>query len=158
MNQEIEVQVDDAPDVDSEEVPSVERLRCWAAAALGADEGRGVCIRVVGRQEGRQLNAQYRESHRATNVLAFPANGSLETEVDLLGDIAICAPVVRDEAPDENARVRHWAHMVVHGVLHLLGHDHQEPSEARRMEAREERILRGLGFSSEAQQEQEQRP
>lgn len=153
MEKVIEVQVANAPDVELEEVPSAELMRRWAAAALGTDQGRGLCIRVVGREEGRRLNGHFRESHRATNVLAFPANGSLETEIDLLGDIAICAPVVREEAPEQDARLRHWAHMVVHGVLHLLGYDHQNPSQAAHMEARERRILDGLGFVGEARQE-----
>jgi probable rRNA maturation factor len=153
VEEAIEVQVADAPDVDLRDVPSPELMRRWAQAALGASQGRGLCIRVVGREEGRFLNASYRESDRATNVLAFPAGGTLDTEIDLLGDIAICAPVVREEAPEQSMRQRHWAHMVVHGVLHLLGHDHRYEDEAQWMESCEEAILSDLGFPGDAHEQ-----
>ncbi len=149
MNAAIEVQVAEAPDVDRSDVPSAELIRTWAEAALRvAKHPGGVCIRVVGREEGRHLNAHFRKRDGATNVLAFPANGTLDTELHLLGDIAICAPVVCEEVPEASRRMRHWAHMVVHGVLHLLGHDHQTNLDARRMESCEASILADLGFPS----------
>lgn len=149
VNTPIEVQVAEAPDVDLRDVPSAELMRTWAETALRTAEGRGgLCIRVVGRDEGRHLNAQFRNRPRATNVLAFPANGTLDTESDILGDIAICAPVVCEQAPQADRRMRHWAHMVVHGVLHLLGHDHQTNADATRMESCEASILADLGFPS----------
>ena len=149
MKAAIEVQVAEAPDVDLGDVPSADLIRTWAETALrSAKNSGGVCIRVVGREEGRYLNAHFRRKDSATNVLAFPANGTLDTELDLLGDIAICAPVVCEEVPEASMRMRHWAHMVVHGVLHLLGHDHQTNDDARRMGSCEASILTDLGFSS----------
>lgn len=145
----IEVQIDEASDVDLRHMPSAELIRTWAETALRrARNPGGVCIRVVGRDEGRHLNAHFRNKNNATNVLAFPAGGTLDTELNLLGDIAICAPVVCEEAPEVSGRMRHWAHMVVHGVLHLLGYDHQTDRDARRMESCEASILTDLGFPS----------
>ncbi len=149
MKAAIEVQVAEAPDVDSRDLPSAALMRTWAETALCTAEGRGgLCIRVVGRDEGRHLNAHFRDKDKATNVLAFPANGTLDSESELLGDIAICAPVVCEEAPEPETRMHHWAHMVVHGVLHLLGYDHQTDADAARMEACEASILTALGFPS----------
>ena len=148
MNACIEVQVAEAADIDRASLPSGNRLRAWAEAALRAGGGAGsLCVRVVGEAEGQSLNAQFRGKRQATNVLAFPVDGSFEPEVGILGDIAICAPVVCREACEGEARLRHWAHMVVHGVLHLLGHDHQTDSEAARMESCEQTILAELGFA-----------
>ena len=147
MNTSIEVQVAEAPDIDRASLPSARQLRTWAETTLHAEGGDGsLCLRVVGEQEGRALNAEFRGKDRATNVLAFPVSGSLATEQGMLGDIAICAPVVCQEAHAGEARLRHWAHMVVHGVLHLLGHDHQTSEEAVRMESCELTILSKLGF------------
>lgn len=151
MKAAIEVQFADAADVDSRDLPSAELIRSWAETTLQSAQGHGgLCIRVVGRDECRQLNAHFRNKDKATNVLAFPANGTLDTELDLLGDIAICAPVVCEQAPEADGRMRHWAHMVVHGVLHLLGHDHQTDAEAARMASCEASILTSLGFPSPA--------
>lgn len=137
-------------------LPSAAALRRAAAAAfdassrtkgrMGAGRGRGVelCLRVVGRAEGRRLNADYRRRDYATNVLSFPAGASAPP--GLLGDVVICAPVVRSEAKAQRKRpAAHWAHLVVHGTLHLLGHDHMKRSEAERMERLERRVLAGLG-------------
>lgn len=149
MNASIEVQVAEAPDVDLDDIPDTDLIRTWAESALcTVKRPKALCIRVVGREEGRHLNAHFRNRDKATNVLAFPAGGTLDTELDILGDIAICAPVVCEEAPEANRRARHWAHMVVHGVLHLLGHDHQTNADAKRMESVEASILTDLGFPS----------
>jgi len=104
-------------------------------------------IRLVDRQESRELNAQYRHKNKATNVLSFPADLPEEIGLRLLGDIIICAPIVADEAREQHKTAEaHWAHLTIHGILHLLGHDHQAEEEASEMESLEIRILQSLGF------------
>lgn len=130
-------------------LPDEAALRRWAAAALAAQNARGaVCVRLVDEAEGRALNARYRGRDHATNVLSFGVDASLPAAEGLLGDLALCAPVVAREADAQGkTRRAHYAHLTVHGVLHLLGHDHQHPGEAERMEALERRILAALGFA-----------
>ena len=104
-------------------------------------------IRLVDRRESRQLNTRYRHKNNATNVLSFPADLPEEVGLALLGDIVICAPVVAEEARDQHKTAEaHWAHLTIHGILHLLGHDHQLEEEAAEMESIESRILKSLGF------------
>jgi len=125
-------------------VPAPASLRAWASAALSCAPG-ALTIRVVGEKESRRLNQQYRSKDQPTNVLSFGAEDAPDEPA--LGDLVICAPVVAREAREQGKPARaHWAHMVVHGCLHLLGHDHVRSREARRMEAREINILRDLGF------------
>jgi probable rRNA maturation factor len=131
-------------------VPSVVSLRQWARAALEKD-GRTLCIRLVGKAESRLLNKKWRGKDKPTNVLSFPlALARQEARVtshDPLGDIAICAPVVAQEAREQGKPLRvHWAHIVVHGVLHLQGFDHVKDRDAKRMEAREIEILSRFGY------------
>jgi len=141
-------------------VPSAAALRRWALAAhVAAVARRGgtrrgaapkaarLCIRVVGRAASRRLNGGFRGSDKPTNVLSFPAS-RLERELDAsLGDLVICAPVVAAEARAQHKRLAaHWAHMVVHGVLHLHGYDHHGARQARAMEGLEVEILRGFGY------------
>lgn len=128
-------------------VPSAASFRRWVAAALeGRSRDAELSIRIVGEDEGRELNRQYRGRDYATNVLSFPAELPDGVEVPLLGDLAICAPVVAREAAEQGKRPGdHYAHMTVHGVLHLLGHDHEDEADALAMEALERRILAGLG-------------
>jgi len=127
--------------VDATGLPTRAQFRKWVRAALSTD--CTVTLRLVDEEEGRALNATYRGKDYATNVLTFP----YEAGPPLEGDIALCAPVVAAEArvqgkPDD----AHWAHLVVHGVLHLQGHDHEDDAEARRMEALETQILGDLGY------------
>lgn len=130
-------------------IPSPASFRRWVEAALaGARRRRSseLSIRIVGTREGRTLNRTYRDKDYATNVLSFPADLPPGARLPLLGDIAICAPVVRREATEQGKPVAdHWAHLTVHGVLHLLGYDHIVEAEAVRMEALETRVLKGLG-------------
>jgi probable rRNA maturation factor len=129
-------------------VPRTPEFSRWIDATLGAEGAAGdISIRVVDEEESRTLNREYRCKDRPTNVLSFPAQLPAEVEPRLLGDIVLCAPVVAAEAVAQGKSARaHWAHLVVHGTLHLLGYDHERSPEARRMEARETSILAGLGF------------
>ena len=141
----VEVQL--ACDVDR--LPAEADIQKWADAALeelGDDaEPPDLCIRLVDAAESRSLNDRYRGQNKATNVLSFPADVSVPG-ARLLGDLVICVPVVLSEAQSQDkSPADHFAHMVVHGVLHLLGHDHEEPDAALSMEALEQKILGRLG-------------
>lgn len=104
-------------------------------------------IRIVGETEAAHLNQRWRGKEGPTNVLSFPAAGLENIAPGLLGDVIVCAPVVEREAEQQRKTLQaHWAHMVVHGTLHLLGHDHQNESQAGIMEALEVDILGELGF------------
>lgn len=132
-------------------LPAAVSFRQWVEAALRGAKYRKpaeLAIRIVDSNEGRALNRDYRGKDYATNVLSFPAELPPEFKLPLLGDLAICAPVVLREAAEQNKLPRdHWAHMTIHGVLHLLGYDHIKSSEAEVMEALETRILAGLGIA-----------
>lgn len=104
-------------------------------------------IRIVGEREGRELNRRYRGKDRATNVLSFPAELPRGIDSPLLGDVVICASVVAREARAQGKNPRaHYAHLTVHGVLHLLGFDHHNEGDATKMEALETRALAGMGI------------
>lgn len=132
-------------------LPSAASFRRWVQAALAGARHRKpaeLSIRIVGAGEGRELNRRYRDRDYATNVLSFPAELPPGVPSPLLGDIAICAGVVAREAREQRKAVRdHYAHLTVHGVLHLLGFDHQDDQDAERMEALETRVLAGLGIA-----------
>ena len=103
---------------------------------------------IVGTREGRRYNREFRGKDYATNVLSFPNEPLPGEKTALLGDLVICAPVVAREAVEQGKHVRdHYAHLTIHGVLHLLGYDHQNATDAERMEAQERRILGRLGIS-----------
>ncbi|MDR0578016.1 MAG: rRNA maturation RNase YbeY [Candidatus Accumulibacter sp.] len=127
-------------------LPTRAEIRSWVRAALDADGPRGgqIAIRFVDAGESRALNRQYRGKDRPTNVLSFAyANAPL-----IQGDLVICAPVAGREAAEQGkSPTAHHAHLIVHGVLHLLGHDHEtNDAAARRMEDKEREILASLGF------------
>lgn len=136
--------------VDPQDVPAQADVEQWVAAALaGLRTEAEVAIRVVDEAESAALNHQYRQKPYATNVLSFPCELPPGVELPLLGDLAICAAVVQREARDQGKSLAaHWAHMVVHGVLHLVGFDHQDDAQAHTMESREVDILRALGFAN----------
>ena len=127
-------------------LPATEDIVGWAEAALGERGGPlEVSVRVVDEVEMCELNQRFRQKDNSTNVLSFPA--AVPGMPALLGDLAICAAVVRREAIEQGKTVdAHFCHMVVHGVLHLLGHDHQNDAEATTMEAAERAILTTLGY------------
>ncbi|MBL8249219.1 MAG: rRNA maturation RNase YbeY, partial [Candidatus Competibacter sp.] len=131
-------------------LPTESEFRRWAEAALaGADyqQDAELTLRIVNEAEITALNASYRHKQGPTNVLSFSSEAPPEAAGALLGDIVICAPVVLREAiAQEKAPAAHWAHLVAHGVLHLLGYDHDE-AQAEAMESLEIRILAGLGYS-----------
>lgn len=129
-------------------VPEEVALARWAAAALaGRRAGAELAIRIVDEAEGAELNATYRHKQGATNVLSFPAELPAGVPLPLLGDLVICAPVVAREARDQGKALEaHWAHLVVHGCLHLLGHDHELQADAEEMETLERKILAGMGY------------
>lgn len=131
-------------------VPSAAAFRRWVAAALaGRTPHAAVDVRVVGSREARTLNRTWRGRDYATNVLSFPIDLPQVTGLPLLGDIVLCAPVVKREARAQHKQARaHWAHLVVHGTLHLLGYDHEQPAEAAVMEATEIEILARLGYDN----------
>jgi len=134
-------------------LPSEEQFRAWCALALRQRTADSeLTIRLVDEAEGRELNHTYRQRDYATNVLSFPADlpdeldGVQLLEIPLLGDLVICAPVVEREAHEHAKSLEaHWAHLVIHGCLHLLGYDHIEDEEAEEMEALERKLLAELG-------------
>jgi probable rRNA maturation factor len=146
MTLEVDVQVA----CDEDDLPGRADLRAWARAAVGTlREDAELTIRIVDEAESTRLNSRYRNKGGATNVLSFPFDAPAGVDVPLLGDIVVCAPVVRREANDQSKSVSsHWAHMVVHGALHLLGFDHEQARDADEMEAMETRILADLGFDN----------
>lgn len=134
---------------DAPQLPSETEIQTWVDAALGAvglDTGE-LTVRIVDEQEGRSLNHQYRGKDYATNVLSFPFEAMPGIDIPLLGDLVICAPVVAREAAEQNKPLKHhWAHLCVHGTLHLLGFDHIEEADADEMESLEIAILGQLGI------------
>ena len=138
----------------SEHLPDADSVSAWAGAAFAAVAGGDaeVTIRIVDEEEGAALNRRYRDGAGATNVLSFSYGKGEFAPANLLGDIVICAPVVEREAVSASKSVTaHWAHMVVHGILHLCGYDHTQDIEALKMEQVEAEILVGLGFPAAAQ-------
>jgi len=128
--------------------PARAQIATWASTALGRKAAnREMSVRVVGRSEIRRLNARYRGRDKPTNVLSFPAVELPAGPERQLGDLVICPDVLRDEARTQRKTLRaHWAHLVVHGSLHLAGYDHEDAADADRMERREIAALRRLGF------------
>jgi probable rRNA maturation factor len=143
--------------------PSARDIAAWAGAAIGRRAAGGeLGVRVVGSAESRRLNARYRGKDKPTNVLSFPpaplpvaapegpgGRSRRSAESRPLGDLVICARVVRAEAREQRKPLEaHWAHLVVHGALHLIGYDHELEAQAKRMERREVAVLRRLGFAN----------
>ena len=130
-------------------LPTAEQIEQWATAAVQpqSDEVE-MTVRIVDEAESHELNLNYRGKDRPTNVLSFPFECPDEVELPLLGDLVICRQVVEREAQEqEKPLMAHWAHMVVHGSLHLLGYDHIEDDEAEEMESLETQIMTGQGFA-----------
>lgn len=142
-------QVDIETNTSSKQLPPIATLESWIKTVLKSqqlDEAE-VSVYIVDEAESQELNSQYRGKDKPTNVLSFPADIPEEVGTPLLGDLVVCAPVVEREAQEQGKTLEaHWAHMLVHGSLHLLGYDHIEDDEADVMEALETEIITGLGF------------
>ena len=141
--------VDLQNDSNFEPIPTENQFERWVSAALRRQyEQLEQTICIVDEAQSRELNHRYRGKDRPTNVLAFPADSDL-LDYDNLGDLVICAPVVRAEAHEQGkTEEAHWAHLVVHGMLHLQGFDHQSEQQAAEMEALEIEILDTLGYTN----------
>jgi probable rRNA maturation factor len=142
-------QIDIESNSQSKLIPSLTDLERWISAALQSQalEDAEVSVYIVDEDEGQELNAQYRGKDYPTNVLSFPADIAEEVGVPLLGDLVVCAPVVEREAQEQGKTLQaQWAHMLVHGTLHLLDFDHIEDDEAEAMEVLETQIVTGLGY------------
>ena len=133
---------------DATNLPDETQLQGWVEAALqGRYEGGELCIRVVEPSESQALNLQYRGKDKPTNVLSFPFEVPEGIELDLLGDLVICAEVVASEAAEQQKPLfDHWAHLVIHGTLHLLGYDHIKDEDAEEMETLERQLLANLSI------------
>lgn len=131
-------------------LPEASAIRRWAAAAAGPERGGELTVRIVDDTESAALNERYRKRIGPTNVLAFPADIPVlpdDAEPAPLGDLVICAPVVEREAAEQRKTLAaHFAHLVVHGTLHLIGHDHEEEPAATVMEDKEREVLGRFGF------------
>lgn len=150
MNPQLRVNLEVVPKLGK--VPGQQEIEGWASRVIAlcnsAKETVEVGVKLVDMEESEALNLQYRHKKKPTNVLSFPLHAPLENGGVLLGDLAICATVVRAEAKEQDKpEIAHWAHMIVHGMLHLLGYDHVEDNEAETMEAMERKILKDLGFA-----------
>ena len=141
----VEIQNDD----NLEDIPNDSQFLCWVEASLVENyDDLEQTIRVVSEAESRDLNLQYRGKDKSTNVLSFPSQLPF-LDYDCLGDLVICAPLVSEEALQQNkSRIAHWAHLVVHGMLHLQGYDHENTVDGSKMETLEVEILSTLGYSN----------
>lgn len=127
--------------------PDDESFIRWAGLALRDKPGHELTIRLVDEDESRTLNREYRDRDYPTNVLSFPADLPPELNIPLLGDLVVCVQVVQREATEQDKPAEsHWAHMIIHGCLHLLGHDHIDDAQAEEMEEIERRLMAELGF------------
>jgi probable rRNA maturation factor len=148
------VQVDVQNASDDHTAPETSIVESWIVRAIGASRPDGdteVSVRIVDAAEIQALNSDYRGKDKPTNVLSFPTGEVAGLPADMpvpLGDVVVCASVVRDEAAAQGKAISdHWAHMLVHGTLHLLGYDHETETEAAEMEALEARILSAHGVA-----------
>ena len=130
-------------------VPTNKQFKAWVNACLDTNDNSELSIRIIDNEEMIALNTQYRQKNSTTNVLSFPTDFPEELNIPLLGDIVICASVVAEEATAQNKSIEaHWAHMTIHGILHLLGYDHINNEDAAEMETLETNIMLALHYSS----------
>ncbi|OUU79614.1 MAG: rRNA maturation RNase YbeY [Gammaproteobacteria bacterium TMED78] len=134
----------------SDYIPSIKKISSWLGHIPDRMIDKYVTIRIVDELESKDINLRYRKIDRATNVLAFPSGNMALVEIEEalpLGDLVICAPLLEKEAISENKTLdSHWAHILIHGILHLIGYDHEQPLKADIMEDLESRILLEIGF------------
>ena len=151
MPTEIDLQIDLQIAVEKEQnLPTEDQLILWATSALITRthyEEPELTIRIVDEEESQELNHEYRDKDKPTNVLSFPFEAPAHVPIPLLGDLVICKQVVESEAIEQGKTlIAHWAHMTVHGCLHLLGYDHIDDEEAEEMEGIERIVMANLGF------------
>ncbi len=128
------------------DIPTQKEFLNWVSIALRNKCKKGmISIRIVGEEEGQQLNHHYREKNKATNILSFPCNIPMATRYPLIGDLVFCESVIRREALEQKKPIKaHWAHLTIHGTLHLIGYDHELPKDAEQMEQIEVQLLAEL--------------
>ena len=131
-------------------LPADKIIENWAKQALDRQhKDAEITLRIVDEEEGKQLNKNWRNKDYATNVLSFPVGEVIKQAPKLLGDIVICAPVVEREAREQKKElIAHWAHLIIHGILHLQGYDHEVEEEAEKMESLEINILKKIGYAN----------
>jgi probable rRNA maturation factor len=135
-------------------VPGQEQFQCWMDTVLtDQNQHSEIVVRLVDKAESAELNQQYRHKPGPTNILSFPFEAPAGIETDLLGDLVICAPLIAEEALDQQKEAAdHWAHITIHGILHLLGYDHIDEVEAEEMEALEIKLLNMLHIANPYQE------
>ena len=145
----IEMSVSDNLDAEEEDIPDAALVQQWAEKACLCDDQVITSVQIVSKDEMHELNNTWRGKNRPTNVLSFPMQSPDEVDPKILGDLVLCADVINTEARQQHKPDQaHWAHMVVHGMLHLQGYDHIDEHQADEMEALEIRILDQLGFDN----------
>jgi probable rRNA maturation factor len=142
----------------SPEQPDAAQIQLWVDTALAdIEHDTEIVVRIVDEQESAELNQQYRHKQGATNILSFPVEIPEGIDLNLLGDLVICAPVLAKEALQQNKSIEHhWAHILIHGVLHLLGYDHLDDEQAEEMENKEIALLQKLNIPNPYEQVIEQ--
>ena len=144
----MEISLDVQREVDA--LPKDNEISAWVEEVLTTEHhgDAELTVRFVSKEESAELNQKYRHKSGATNVLSFPFEAPAEVEIDLLGDLIICSDIVKQQAKEQKKQeLAHWAHMIVHGTLHLLGYDHLTDDEANEMEVKEITILSQLGYT-----------
>jgi probable rRNA maturation factor len=143
-----QIDIENVSGIDS--IPDEKSMIKWAKLALGKKHKNAeICLRIVDIDEGQYLNKEWRNKDSATNVLSFPVGETIEHAPNLLGDIVICAPIVEQEAEQQKKdNEAHWAHLIIHGILHLQGYDHMTEKEAAVMEEKEIQILKETGYAN----------
>ncbi|KEY91726.1 putative rRNA maturation factor [Candidatus Photodesmus blepharus] len=133
---------------DKNNLPSKKNIHRWLTLSLMRFQKQAeVTVRIVDKKESQQLNYKYRKKNKPTNVLSFPFISPVNMKLNLLGDLIICRQIVEQEAIKQNKPlIEHWAHMIIHGSLHLLGYDHIEKNEADEMESLEIEIMQNMGY------------
>ena len=145
----IEMSVSETLDSEEEDIPDAALVQQWAEKACLSNDQLITSVQIVSKDEMRELNNTWRGRNSPTNVLSFPMQSPDEVDLKILGDLALCADVINTEAIEQHKPAQaHWAHMVVHGMLHLQGYDHIDEQQADEMEALEIRILDQLGFDN----------
>ena len=142
------IEIQNAADLKT--LPDSELMIQWAEQALDEQHHAAeITIRIVDEDEAQMLNKTWRNKNTATNVLSFPVGKTLTQAPNLLGDIVICAPVVEQEANAQGKKFdAHWAHLIIHGILHLQGYDHESDEQANEMESKEIQILKNIGYAN----------